>query len=347
MEYRQGIAFSTAYASWGGNCGSSNYINIETNTLANGRPPFTMQYKKATETAYTGAGETTGYGKIPNIEWGSNYDVRITDRCGKIVNLNTRLYLACSFGDMISPTGCNTKDGSVTLYPSTDNRYVGIPPYTYNVRKPGNATNDTAFVSNNVFSNLSPGTYDYSIRDACGHTSFAGSIVMGSATPTGYANSDFDPLDSCFINIDITATAGTAPLQFGISRFDTSHFTYSSSHILKVSDPGLYYFRIIDACGNRNRDQYTYVVAASSTIDSVRTINNGCFKDIVVYGAYGLKPYQYTMTLLNPPYGFIRQSSDTFRNVAPIPSFSVLKTGVAEPLHNPIGCTIPSPAACA
>ncbi len=313
----RGTAFSTAYATWGGSCGNSNFINIETNALTNGRPPFTLQYKKTTETTYTGAGETTGYGQIPNIEWGSSYDIRITDRCGKVVNLNTRLYLACNTSDLKMPSACNSNDGSVTLSPSTDDRYKGIPGYTYNVRKPGNSTTDTAFVTGNVFTNLSSGTYDYSIRDACGHTSIAGSIVMGSATPTGYANSDFDPLDSCFVNIDITATAGSAPLQYGISRFDTSHFTYSSSHIFRVTDPGVYYYRIIDACGNRNRDQYTYVVASSSTIDSVRTINNGCFKDIVVYAAYGLKPYQYVMTSLNPPYSVIKQSSDTFRNVAP------------------------------
>ena len=340
----RGTAWSTAYATWGGNCNNSNFINIESNTISSGRPPFSMQYKKQSEVNYTGAGETTGYGLIPNIAWGSNYDIRITDRCGKIVNLTTRLYLSCSAGDLVVPSGCQTADGSISIYHSNDNRYVGIPPYTYNVRKPGTATNDTAFVSSNIFNNLTSGTYDYAIRDACGHTSSAGSVVLGNATPVCYANYSYNLSDSCYTDIAITPTKGTGPFTYGLS-FNNGPYTYSQDSTFKVFADGPYFYNVTDNCGTVSRaGQSISIYRLRPFVDSVSRIGTSCIKDFVVHASRSLKPYVYEVTGLNP-YFTLSQTSDTFRNLAPnVYKFHVLnrcgKSGDDKWVYDTVACNL-------
>ena len=343
-DLNRGTAFSTAYATWGSNCNNSNFINISTNKIASGRPPFTMQYKKHSDANFTGAGETTGEGLIPNIEWGSNYDIRITDRCGKIVNLTTRLYLSCSASNLVLPSGCQTMDGSITIYPSNDNRYVGIPPYTYNIRKPGTATNDTAFVSSNIFNNLTAGTYDYAIRDACGHTSNAGSVVLGTATPVCYANNSYNLSDSCYTDIAITPKKGSGPFTYGLS-LNKGTFTYSKDSIFKVLADGYYFYTITDNCGNVSSiSDWVLVSRLHPFVDSVSRLGTGCIKDFVVHASRSLKPYVYEVTGYNP-YFVMRQSSDTFRNLAPNTyMFNAIdrcgKPGSAKFVYDTVACNL-------
>ena len=313
----RGTAFCTAVTSWGNLCDNSrNYLQVTCNYTANGRPPFTVQYKKGSDANYSSAGTVTAGTLIFGITPNTIYNVRVTDACGKVSMLNaTPLELRASPSIQQNATTCS--NGIITVGANG-----GVSPHTYAVGKVvadmGTIYPVMNFVSTNVFGSLAPGDYYAQVKDSCGSMSLYYPIRLGAGFPRISTAVTSIPADSCFRNITVTTFTGTAPFQYGIRYIHDPAFTFQTSNVFtSLSRNGVYFIRIIDACG-----QISDSVAVSAnfpvpTIDSTRQLStsSSCIKDIKVYAKSGYKPYQYG---IRTPFtaNFVFQTSDTFRNLS-------------------------------
>lgn len=199
-------------------------------------------------------------------------------------------------------TSCvGANNGSITVNPPN-----GTPPFTYSI-------NAGPFVTNNVFSNLAPGTYFVSVHDNAGCeanllpvtlTSGASITMTHSSTPTSCVGANNG-------SITITGSNGTAPFQYSINAGP-----YQSSPTFSNLAPGTYFISMIDAVGCTVTFIPVTVTegAAGLTGTAVGTattcpgVNNG---SITVTPTSGSGPYEYSLN--GGPY----QSSNIFGGLAP------------------------------
>lgn len=202
-------------------------------------------------------------------------------------------------GPSISTTqtnpSCSSSTGSITATGSG-----GVAPYTYNI-------NGGAYQSSGTFNNLAPGTYAVNVLDATGCSTGVNIILPAGAAPTATASA---LSTSCNINngvITVTASGGTAPLDYSINGT-----TFQSSNIFSNLAPGNYtvYVKDANAC-------YTTVTATITATQTPRVtafaipascnVNDG---SIVATGTLGTTPYLFSID------GVVYQSSGTFTNLA-------------------------------
>lgn len=311
----RGTAFGTASLSWGSSCSSPGNMSVTTNYTANGRPPFLVEYKRSIDPTYTVAGTVTAGTVITGIQTGTTYQVRITDICGKVVNVNTS---QLNFGVSTSiqqPTTCN--NGRFQIFPSG-----GIGPYTYGIFKRvagmGGLNPVITFDSTSpVFNNLGPGDYFYQAKDACGNLSRMELARLGGGFPwvQNFVLS-IPPADSCLRNITVVPIQGQPPLEYGIRYILDAVFTYQSSpEFPNLARQGVYFFKTRDACGQVS-DSLNYSLSFPKPLLSpVTRSSSECIKDIKVnVGGAAYKPYEYGIKY---PFtsSFVYQSSDTFKNI--------------------------------
>ncbi|MEO6550853.1 MAG: T9SS type A sorting domain-containing protein [Ferruginibacter sp.] len=323
-NFGRGTALSIPTAYWGTACGSVNYIEVANYYTSQGRPPFNVAYKKSADTSFVSAGETTNGITITGIEAHVNYDVRVTDKCGAVSYTTARLEMGAGNEVNVPATTCS--NGQITINPSTDDRYKGIAPYKYAVFKQNEPYNDSAFISNNVFTGLGKATYKYYIKDACGGG--AGPVIfsLGEGTPSGNATETI-ATNSCNRTITIHAdpNKGTRPLTYALRAFTDPSFTYQTDSVFNVSlaFPGnTYYYHIISACGDTSLRQTLFVTRDNPHVDSVTYLGNTCVvKDFTVHVTGGNAPYQYGF--YNTDSGnYIFQASDTIRNLPNNPGYN-------------------------
>ncbi|WP_242084806.1 T9SS type B sorting domain-containing protein [Aestuariivivens sediminis] len=120
----------------------------------------------------------------------------------------------------------------------------GNPPYEYSI-------NGSVFQSNNVFTNLIPGTYDIAVRDAFGclfslPTAAIADQLMASANVIKGLDCTVNP-DA---EINITVTGGTAPFAYEVS-VNGGAFTATGNppYTYNSAETGDYQYRITDAAG--------------------------------------------------------------------------------------------------
>lgn len=320
----RGAASVTALAYWGADCNNSeNYLEVIAYYTTNGRPPFTIEYKKATDASYLVAGTVTAgtriYGIVPN----TTYSIRVTDFCGKVNIINNlRLDFITNYSILQNATTCT--NGKVIVNPNADARYRGIPPYTYALGKivadmGGAIYPPMNFVAANVFDNLGPGDYYAQLKDACGNLSNYQFIRLGAGFPRISTAVTSIPADSCFRNITVTTSTGTSPFQYGIRYIQDAAFTYQAGNVFtNLSRNGVYFFRVKDACVQLSDSVPGFANFPIARIDSIKRVFtvSTCIKDIKVYGSSGYKPYQYAIRQQGVG-SFVYQVSDTFRNVTP------------------------------
>lgn len=121
-------------------------------TASGGTPPYTYSIRP---------NYVLNNGYFPELSAGT-YTVVATDATGQQGSITVTIgniypQPSVSISLIIQPSGCNSADGAFTLTGSG-----GTPPYTYSID--GGYT----FTSNNVFSNLTQGTYEILIKDANG-----------------------------------------------------------------------------------------------------------------------------------------------------------------------------------
>ncbi len=179
---------------------------------------------------------------------------------------------------------CGSNNGSITAFGSG-----GTAPLQYSV-------NGNIFQASNVFTNLSPGSYTVTVKDANGCIKTTTVTISNSPAPTVTASST--PAACNNINGTITATAsgGIAPILFSIDGIN-----FSVSNIFTGLAPGSYTVTVKDNTGCTNL--VTVAVgstngptAAATSTTSACNSNSG---SIIASATGGVAPYQYSIDAVN------------------------------------------------
>ncbi|MFZ1528948.1 MAG: hypothetical protein WAT19_09360, partial [Ferruginibacter sp.] len=192
-------------------------------------------------------------------------------------------------------TSCGANNGSITV-----NGSGSAGPYTYNI-------DGGTYVSGNVFTNLSAGTYNVSVMDGSGCVSGAtvtitnsGGLVLSATTLSASCGSP---------NGTITAMAsgGTAPLEYSINgtSFQLSNtFTNlaAGTYTLFVKDASGCYKTLVVSVANGGSPRVT-----AFTVGATCNNSDGM---IVATGSLGTAPYTFSID------GTVYQSSNTFMGLA-------------------------------
>uniref|UniRef100_UPI001F58CDB8 beta strand repeat-containing protein n=1 Tax=Aestuariivivens insulae TaxID=1621988 RepID=UPI001F58CDB8 len=120
----------------------------------------------------------------------------------------------------------------------------GNPPYQYSI-------NGSAFQSNNVFTNLVPGTYNITVRDAYGCTFMVPTeTIADQLTAMASLTKGLDCTASPDATINVTVSGGTAPYTYEVS-FNGGAFiaTGNPPYSYNSAQTGDYQYRITDALG--------------------------------------------------------------------------------------------------
>ena len=177
---------------------------------------------------------------------------------------------------------CQKSDGSMTITGAN-----GTPPYAYTI-------DGINYQSSNVFTNLSPGNYYVTVKDATGEKSSLAATVYNKcpavrAVTTGESCAKNDG------NITAAGFKGTQPYQFSIDGVN-----FQSNNVFTGQKAGTYIVTLMDAFGFTDT---AHVVIADLCLNlSVTTINSTCNKTngkITVSAGNGLPPYKYSVDGIN------------------------------------------------
>jgi gliding motility-associated-like protein len=191
----------------------------------------------------------------------------------------------------INPVCANINNGSISITPQASS----AAPYSVTLTGPGGPFT----LSGNapiVFSNLAPGTYNYSFSSAGGCTGTGGPVTLTSNIPIVVPATTTMPL--CFGNANGTVTfspsGGVAPYRFS----DNAGASYQTANSFTTLTAGSHIFRIQDAVGCIKD---TTIVLSQPTVLTATASNNttaGCSNNdgtIMAAAFGGTQPYAYTI----------------------------------------------------
>lgn len=247
-------------------------------------------------------------GIFSNLKSGM-YPVHLKDATGAIQVAVVPIFQYCSIEiTYISvDAACQQNDGTLTV-----TAVNGATPYTYTL-------DGVNYQSGNVFTNLAPGNYNITVRDANGYLSSLGATVYDRCPTVTLATTN----ESCAKNdgaIRATPDKGTPPYEYSI---DGTNFQSSTDFTGLVA--GSYVVTIRDANG--------FTSTANAVIDNgcirvfVQGTNAKCGNNngsISASAANGSFPYQYSID------GSNFQSSGTFNGLAPGDYIITVKDGSGE-----------------
>ncbi len=313
----------SASAVWGSlSCGpEDDFLQVEPAFSPAGRPPYRIEYKKNTDASFTVAASEALWANIYGILPNTNYDVRVTDFCGRVATSSGFRLRVIAGAYVFQPTGCN--DGIIRLEPSGTLATRGLPPFTYAIGKYTDTMTTIrpglTFGNTFAFNNLSPGDYDVQLQDVCGNLSPLQTIRLGGGLPRLSAiTSQLSP-DSCSFTATVNVFTGTPPFQYGIKAPGASTYTYQPDNIFPgLSSAGQYSFKLKDKCGDSSLP-VNYSVFSPPSISSIDIVPTGssCINHFVVKTAVlnQLKPFDYGIRLAGSQDPFVFQASDTFKNM--------------------------------
>ena len=194
-----------------------------------------------------------------------SYDVKVTDNCGNVYNLNGNIVnKKLEVSVHVSPVGCNDKKIVITpsnfVGPFTVNFLqapAGFNPTTYNLGHPGPFTPDATYFNPNV--QLLPGHYEVEITDACGRTAIGTADVVFDNPPAGVAAFI---MMGCEFGQGAISMVGTgsklasviiesAPAAYPNALPQDVSFNLADGVLYMNSLPaGSYTIRTVDLCGN-------------------------------------------------------------------------------------------------
>lgn len=271
-----GIVLSVS--SEGTTCGRPNG-NIVV-TAIGGTPPYTY-------TINGNSPQSTGYFLFLTA---GSYSIQVTDAAGQTANDNVTITNTFSpptdvLTQMVSPSGCTSKDASLTL-----TGVGGTPPYTYSI-------DQSNFQSSNVFANLTAGSYYCAVKDVNGCTSpFVWYNTTNIAEVCPIKQSGQNRSYECFpfrTHLGLyNITGGVPPYEYSLDggNFQTDYIFYPVTeglHTITVQDASgsilLYSVAVHDWCSS--------AIAFTSEIDANCNQNGS----ITVHPINGTGPYSYAI----------------------------------------------------
>lgn len=326
-------------------CSSTLRVNVPSSGLLNAAAPTSTgtTCAGASNGSITAGIPTNGFSpfgySLDNASWQSSnvfnnlapgtYTVYIRDNSGCV---STPVSIAVGQGPAMTttatgvPPSCNgATNGSITVTPPAS----GIAPFQYNLN------NGVIVQSNNVFSNLAPGTYFVKVTDAQGCVTASIDVIVpnGSGNLTATATS---AATSCSgVNngtITINPTSGSGPYQYSINSSP-----FQNGTTINNLAPGTYSIIVKDNAGCVSAPISVTVAqgnallaTATSTATSCTGVNNG---SITVTPTNGSAPYTYQLN------GGPSQSSNIFNGVS-AGNHAIVVTDGAGCVSAPIPVTV-------
>jgi gliding motility-associated-like protein/uncharacterized repeat protein (TIGR01451 family) len=212
-------------------------------------------------------------------------------------------------------TDCNLSNGSIVVSSVTG----GSAPYEYSI-------NGTTWQTSNLFTNLAPGAYTLSVRNAgssCTYTN-PSTILVGQPTAPTINTVNSTPA-TCGGNDGSIIVSGSTGALFSINGIN-----YQTSSTFSNLAPGSYTVYISNANGSCKTayTQNPVIISSGQAVNITNiTVTNpaNCSVNptgtIVITATGGIAPYEYSIN-----GGITFQSSNTFNNVIP-GSYSIVVRG--------------------
>lgn len=277
-----GCSLSYSLAAAGYSCVDDGRISFE---VISGTPPYLYSLDSV---HYQTTGEFSGLGPGMHV-------VYIKDANNVHAVYAVPEYKNCEMASFVTVTnaGCGKANGTVNI--STTN---GAPPYSYSV-------DGVNFLSTTLFTNLAPGYYPITTKDANQQICFVTAQVKSDCpVVTAFANPA-----ACGANTgSITASArgGVSPYSYSINGV-----LFQTGNQFNNLAAGAYTVTVKDANGYKDSTVVT-VLTSSCFTDSASVTDATCSKNngsITVYANGGTPPYLYSID------GVTYQSNNTFTNL--------------------------------
>lgn len=273
------------YTSINADCGSNN--GTITANATGGTTPYQYSVNGG---AYQNGNFFTGL-------TGGTYTLTVKDAngCTNAVNITITSSPAPQLTAIPATATCGSSNGTITAFGSS-----GTPPLQYSI-------NGNIFQAGNVFTNINPGTYTVTVKDANGCMATATVTVANSPAPTVTAISTSAACNNVNGTITATGTGGIAPLTYSINGT-----VFQSSNVFTGLAAGTYTITVKDVTGCTNITSVTVAatnapaVTASSTVSACNT-NTGT---ITANATGGTPGYQYSIN------GVTFQASGLFTGLA-------------------------------
>ena len=274
------------YTSTNADCGSNN--GTVTANASGGTAPYTYSINGAT---FQSSNFFTGL-------IGGTYTLTVKDAngCTNAVVITITSSPAPQITAIPAAATCGSNNGTITAFGSS-----GTAPLQYSI-------NGNTYQASNVFTNLTPGVYTVTVKDANGCMATVNVTIPNSPAPTVTATST--PAACNNVNGTITAngTGGIAPLQYSINGI-----TFQTSNIFTGLAAGVYIITVKDATGCTNIITVTVANSNAPAVTATATasacnINNG---SITAAASGGTPAYQYSIN------GVTFQAGTVFNGLAP------------------------------
>ncbi|WP_027138071.1 T9SS type B sorting domain-containing protein [Gaetbulibacter saemankumensis] len=264
-----------------------------TATASGGTPAYTFELL---DNASNVINTFPSNGILANVPAG-NYIVRVTDNNGCTDTTNITLVSPTApTGFIINADYCyDTIDGT-TLEVSASG---GQPPYEFSI---SDGTNSSAYQTNPIFTNLTPGTYTITIRDAYGCTfDLPTETIEAQVTISTVLTKELDCTVSPDAIITGTITDGYPPYTYEVSINGgafTNLGTASTPFTYNASTDGTYQFKVIDAnaCEALSNvisiNPIDYPTATTNIIDA--SCNGDANGSVQIVPSGGVGPYTFS-----------------------------------------------------
>lgn len=295
-----------------GGCKTSITVNV----LNADGPAFTYSSTNATCGNSVGSITITATGGVPPYQYSSNngvtyqlgntfnglvaglYTVVVKD-ANNCTNATTVTILAGSAPNLTATPAaatCGTNNGSITAFGTG-----GLAPLTYSI-------NGNIFQASGLFTNLTPGAYTVTVKDAAGCIKTVAVTIANNPAPTVTATSTTAACANANGSITATGLAGVPPLSYSIDGIN-----FQASNIFFGLTAGAYTITVKDASGCTNTATVTVGSTGGPTVTATATASS-CASNtgtITAVASGTVGTYQYSIT------GTTYQVSGTFSGLAP------------------------------
>ena len=333
----------------GNGCKSSGLVNI----LNSNGPAISLSITNATCGNSTGTIVISATGGLAPYQYslngvnyqsanifnglaGGQYSVRVKDAAGCINSSVITVLSGTTPLLTATPASatCGLNNGSITAFGTG-----GVAPLQYSI-------NSNTFQSANLFTNLTPGAYTVTVKDAGGCVNTTSVTVGNNPAPAVTATSTISSCANANGTITATGTGGVAPLLYSIDGTN-----YQAANIFTGLASGVYTVYVQDAFGCIKTVSVTVASTNGPSVSSTTNpatcgTNNG---SITATGSGGVAPYQYSIN------GITYQPGTTFTGLFPGTYLVYVKDnigcigGVLVQLNNIAGpsvTTTTTPASC-